>query len=106
MVLSVAKLKLTDLEKGERVKLENHQQFAGGKVTFSDLKGRFVSLDALHTQTDTARELVLEAGADYLLTAKDNQPTVHQNIQKLLPAPEADFPPSQADAHGIPHSGL
>ena len=27
-----------------------------------DLKGRFVSLDALHTQTETARELVLEAG--------------------------------------------
>ena len=71
-----------------------------------DLKGRFVSLDALHTQTDTARELVLEAGADYLLTAKDNQPTVHQNIDQLLPAPKADFPPSQADAHGVPHSGL
>ena len=71
-----------------------------------DLKGRFVSLDALHTQTDTARELVLEAGADYLLTAKDNQPTLHQNIEKLLPAPKADFPPSEADAHTVPHFGL
>lgn len=71
-----------------------------------DLKGRFVSLDALHTQTDTARALVLEAGADYLLTAKDNQLTVHQNIEKLLPAPKADFPPSPADAHTVPHSGL
>lgn len=71
-----------------------------------DLKGRFVSLDALHTQTDTARELVLEAGADYLLTAKNNQPTVHKNIEQLLPAPKADFPPSPADAHAIPHSGL
>ena len=60
-----------------------------------DLEGRFVSLDALHTQTDTARDLVLEAGADYLLTAKGNQPTVHQNIEKLLPAPKADFPPRQ-----------
>jgi len=58
-----------------------------------DLSGRLVSLDALHTQTQTARELVLEAGADYLLTAKDNQPKVHQNIEKLLPAPKADFPP-------------
>jgi hypothetical protein len=71
-----------------------------------DLKGRFVSLDALHTQTDTARALVLEAGADYLLTAKDNQPTVHQNIEKLLPAPKADLPPSEADAHRVPHSKL
>ena len=64
-----------------------------------DLQGRFVSLDALHTQTETARDLVLEAGADYLLTAKDNQPTVHQNIEKLLPAPKADFPPLATDAH-------
>ncbi len=71
-----------------------------------DLSGRLVSLDALHTQTETARELVLEAGADYLLTAKDNQPTVHQNIEKLLPAPKADFPPMAADAHPIPHPGL
>ena len=71
-----------------------------------DLSGRLVSLDALHTQTQTARELVLEAGADYLLTAKDNQPKVHQNIEKLLPAPKADFPPMAADAHPIPHPGL
>jgi Domain of unknown function (DUF4338)/DDE_Tnp_1-associated len=71
-----------------------------------DLKGRFVSLDALHTQAQTARDLVLEAGADYLLTAKDNQLTVHQTIQKLLPAPKADFPPLAADADSIPHAGV
>ena len=71
-----------------------------------DLKGRLVSLDALHTQSETARAVVLEAGADYLLTAKDNQPTVHQNIEKLLPAPKADFPPLEADAHSVPHPGL
>ena len=71
-----------------------------------DLKGRLVSLDALHTQSETARAVVLEAGADYLLTAKDNQPTVHQNIERLLPAPKADFPPLEADAHSVPHPGL
>ena len=71
-----------------------------------DLKGRFVSLDALHTQTETGRDIVLEAGGDYLLTAKDNQPTVHQNIEKLLPAPKADFPPLETDAHSVPHPGL
>jgi hypothetical protein len=71
-----------------------------------DLKGRYVSLDALHTQTATGRDIVLEAGGDYLFTAKDNQPTLHQTIQKLLPAPKADFPPLAADAHSIPHSGL
>src|SRR5437016_3268657 len=71
-----------------------------------DLKGRLVSLDALHTQSETARAVVLEAGADYLLTAKDNQPTVHHNIERLLPAPKADFPPLKADAHSVPHPRL
>jgi len=71
-----------------------------------DLKGQFVSLDALHTQTETARDIVLDAGGHYLLTAKDNQPTLHQNIEKLVPAPKADFPPLEAHAHSVPHSGL
>jgi len=71
-----------------------------------DLKGRFVSLDALHTQTETARDIVVEGGGDYLLTAKDNQATVHQNIDKLVPAPKADFPPLETDAHSVPHPGL
>lgn len=59
-----------------------------------DLDGRKVSLDALHTQDQTARELVLEHGADFLLTAKDNQPTLRTTIEKLVPAPPADFSPS------------
>ena len=58
-----------------------------------DLEGRLVSLDALHTQTETALELVQERGADYLLTAKDNQPGIHATIQKLLPEIPAAFPP-------------
>jgi hypothetical protein len=68
-----------------------------------DLNGRLVSLDALHTQTETARDIVLEGGGDYLLTVKDNQLKLHQNIQKLLPAPKADFPPLAANAHGVSH---
>ena len=64
-----------------------------------DLEGRLVCLDALHTQDETARALVMEAGADYLLTAKGNQPTVHANIEKLVSTPLRAFPPSGADAH-------
>jgi hypothetical protein len=60
-----------------------------------DLDGRKVSLDALHTQDQTARELVLEHGADYLLTVKDNQPTLRANIEQVVPAPPAGFPPLQ-----------
>jgi hypothetical protein len=36
-VLSVAKLKLADLEKEERTRPENHKQFGSGKATFDDL---------------------------------------------------------------------
>jgi hypothetical protein len=61
-----------------------------------DLDGRKVSLDALHTQTQTARELVLEHGADFLLTVKDNQPTLRAKIEKLVPAPPADFSPCRS----------
>jgi len=57
-----------------------------------DLDGRVVSLDALHTQQETARALVIEHGADYLLTVKGNQPTVRENLQRLaLPPPEVFF---------------
>lgn len=70
-----------------------------------DLEGRLVSLDALHTQDETGRELVIEHGADYLLTVKDNQATVHRNIEQLIPAPKADFSPSGAHAHPSPHPG-
>lgn len=61
-----------------------------------DLAGCLVSLDALHTQDETARGLVMEAGADYLLTVKNNQPTLRANIQKKVAAPAAHFPPGQA----------
>jgi uncharacterized protein DUF4338/DDE family transposase len=66
-----------------------------------DLDGRKVSLDALHTQDQTARELVLQHGADFLLTVKDNQPTIRANIEKQVPAPPAHFSPSA----GHPESG-
>ena len=59
-----------------------------------DLDGRKVSLDALHTQVQTGRDLVLEHGADFLFTVKDNQPTVQKNIQNLVSALPADFSPS------------
>lgn len=70
-----------------------------------DLKGRTVALDALHTQDQTARELVLEHGAHYLLTVKNNQPTLRQNIEKKVPAPPVGFSPSASNAHPGAHGG-
>lgn len=71
----------------------NEIPVARGLFERLELEGRMVSLDALHTQSETARALVIEHGADYLLTVKDNQPTVRENIEKLIAAPKADFPP-------------
>ena len=70
-----------------------------------DLAGRSVALDALHTQDETARQLVMEQGAHYLLTVKNNQPTLRQNIAKLIPVPPTGFSPSGPDAHPGSHRG-
>jgi hypothetical protein len=59
-----------------------------------ELEGRLVSLDALHTQSETARVLVQEAGADYLLTVKGNQPTLRQTLKQIMTATPAAFSPS------------
>jgi len=68
-----------------------------------DLAGRNVSLDALHTQTETGRQLVMDHGANYLLTVKDNQPTIRANIEKKIPAPEAGFSPSESNRSPSSH---
>jgi predicted transposase YbfD/YdcC len=47
-----------------------------------DLDGAVVSMDAMHTQTDTATTITA-AGEDYLLTLKANMPTLHQQLKKL-----------------------
>jgi hypothetical protein len=58
------------------------------------LAGVVVTADALHTQTETARFLVEEKGADYVFTAKANQPTLRADITALrLDA----FPPAGHD---------
>jgi hypothetical protein len=69
-----------------------------------DLTGRAVALDALHTQDQTARELVMEHGAHYLLTVKNNQPTLRKNIENIVPVPPTGFSPSDFDTHPCAHA--
>ena len=64
-----------------------------------DLAGRTVSMDALHTCEQTARELVVEHGAHYLMSVKGNQPRLKKNINTAVPAPTADFSPSAPEPH-------
>jgi hypothetical protein len=57
-----------------------------------DLEGKTVTADAMHTQRAFARFVVEEKKADYVLIAKENQPTLLEDI-KLLHDTES-FPPS------------
>jgi hypothetical protein len=63
-----------------------------------EVAGCLVGIDALHTQQDTARQIVQEAGGDYLLTVKANQKQLHQTLAKRLPAPAQLFSPSPSVA--------
>jgi predicted transposase YbfD/YdcC len=53
-----------------------------------DLDGAVVTLDAMHTQTDTA-ETITGAGGDYVFTVKANMPTLHHKLKEL---PWKDMP--------------
>ena len=65
-----------------------------------DLTGAVITADALHTQRAHADYLVLQRQADYLLTVKANQPTLHAQLKAL---PWKDVPVAHASsgrAHG------
>jgi hypothetical protein len=75
----------------------NEIPVARGLIRRLDLQDRLVGLDALHTQVETAVALLQEAGADYLLTVKDNQKEIRRTVQKLLAGTPAAFSPSAHD---------
>ena len=57
----------------------------------TELEGRLVEMDALNTQDQTVQKLLYEKGADYVVSIKDNQPTLATTAQSLL---AQDVPPS------------
>jgi hypothetical protein len=80
---------------GSEMVADKSNEIPAARTLFTrlDLDGREVSLDALHTQAETARALVLEHGADYLLSVKGNQPTVQENLERLVATPSSALPP-------------
>jgi urease gamma subunit len=60
-----------------------------------DLGGAVITADALHVHRDNI-EGVLDRGGEYVLTVKNNQPTLRAQIEKLFTDAEdaGDFPPS------------
>jgi len=51
------------------------------------LTGRIITTDALHTQRDLA-QAVIDAGGDYLMCVKSNQPQLHEDIVTLFHEPQ------------------
>src|SRR5262249_56203342 len=67
-----------------------------------DLKGALVSTDAMGCQTTIAQS-TLDAGADYLLAVKGNQPTLHAAIESYFataPAAEVEKVEAIDKGHG------
>ena len=52
-------------------------------IALLNIEGCMVVADALHCQKDTAKA-VIDAKSDYLLSVKDNQPTLKQNIEDYI----------------------
>jgi predicted transposase YbfD/YdcC len=56
-----------------------------------ELNGATITLDAMHCQTETA-QAILDADADFILSVKDNQPSLHQYLMDKFQAfGETDF---------------
>lgn len=56
-----------------------------------NIEGAVVTVDALHTQEETARYLVRDKKADFVMTVKDNQEKLKQELSRL---DYEAFPPS------------
>ena len=121
--------------------VNGHGQYLGGVITATksneipaarqllrrlDLIGKTVLADALHTQVETAQQILFDQGVNYLLTAKANQPTLRKTLESLFaqqgfspsgqpastgaaaraqPGPAGDSLPPSAGSHPQP-SGL
>jgi len=69
----------------------NEIKHAASTLQDVDLAGATVTADAMHTQKEFARFLVEEKGADYIFIAKENPPTL---LDDLKTEHDGDFSPS------------
>ena len=58
-----------------------------------DVEGMVITADALHTQRETASQIVEGNKADYVFTVKGNQPTLLEEVE-LASASKGAFSPS------------
>lgn len=62
----------------------NEIPVARQQIAKLDVAGKLVIADAIHTQVETARQILLEGGGDYLFTVKANQKELYRNLETLL----------------------
>jgi len=67
-----------------------------GLLKLFDLTGVVVTVDAMHTQTDTAQQIIA-AGGDYVFTVKQNQPNLFKACKQL---PWSDVPSRTVTTRG------
>ncbi|WP_202806715.1 ISAs1 family transposase [Kribbella catacumbae] len=67
-----------------------------GLLKLFDLTDVVVTVDAMHTQTDTAQQITT-AGGDYVFTVKANQPKLHKACKRL---PWKDVPSHTTTSRG------
>jgi predicted transposase YbfD/YdcC len=72
-------------------------------ITHLNLTGAVVTLDALHTQAETARHLVEDKHGHYLMIIKGNQPSLLAAVAETLAGPDADFADSTWTDEGKGH---
>ncbi len=65
-------------------------------MAFTDLAGAVFTIDAMHTQHDTA-QAILGRGADYVMTVKGNMPTLYRQLKEL---PWARIPATSSVSKG------
>lgn len=69
-----------------------------------EIQGVVVTADALLTQREIARHIVEDKQADYVFTAKDNQPTLRKNIELLFDGQEEDQKRRQQARNELPET--
>ena len=60
-----------------------------------DVEGDIITIDAMGCQTEIAKK-IREKGADYVLSLKDNQPTLHEDVSDYFDWIEAETPKSES----------
>jgi predicted transposase YbfD/YdcC len=77
--------------KGQTDKAEAELTVAPALIERIDWQGRVLTGDALFCQRNLCQK-VLDAGGDYLLIVKENQPTLHEDLRLLFDPPFGALP--------------